>query len=551
VLTWTVRPSYLHILLWEFLCCRGDLAVIFSAARYGSKPVRSTNQTITSHPSSKLELPIALLFAPLFHFAYAFCFRIRRVAPYHCKRIHCLLHPLASIFFSRIYTHRNLHSPGPETALTAVSARMDDIPYSLRNRTVGRNTSSSYRDISRIRPSPYPVSAGSSPTRGDNQESPRRLLKARHRLSLSPPKRTPCKSPTHPSDRFIPHSSSPVSLRHLLSSPTHRPQRNGSQSPTNPQLQSPGKEPEWPNSYDDTILSYRLASALEIPLSPKLLLFHSQPASPTRSPTHSPPPDDSLLPSLLDPPALLRRSQRRRIVPPDPFRILDAPDLRDDYYCEPLSWCRNGTLAVALGPDIFLWSRELGVAHLPSDSAEDITSVAFNQTGDILAIAREDGSILLYSPQETIPRIHIAPIASGAIGALAWRPTTLPSIGPILHESLVIGTYDGQVLLCDVAWNLDVFDAKVERRGLWNNIHDDQICGIAWSNDGLSFATGANDNKVCTYEIPMGVIGVNPRWEKKFHWVHEAAVKALAYKSGKGGVLATGSLALFWRVCWI
>jgi transcriptional regulator with XRE-family HTH domain len=38
----------------------------------------------------------------------------------------------------------------------------------------------------------------------------------------------------------------------------------------------------------------RLASALEIPLSPKLLLFHSQPPSPTRSLVCSPPPDNSL-----------------------------------------------------------------------------------------------------------------------------------------------------------------------------------------------------------------------------------------------------------------
>lgn len=419
---------------------------------------------------------------------------------------------------------------------------MEDSTYAVRNRTVGRNTSSSYRDINRIRRTPYPVSTNSSPIRSDNHESSRRRLQAHQRLSLSPPKRTICKSPTHASDRFIPHSSSTVSLRHLLSSPARRSQRDGSKSPTNPQLQSPGKEPEWPNSYDDTILSYRLASALEIPLSPKLLLFHSQPGSPSRSPIHSPPPEDSLLPSLLDPPDLLKRSQRKRIVPPDPFRILDAPDLRDDYYSEPLSWCRNGTLAVALGMDIFLWTKDGGVAHLPSNGAEDITSVSFNQTGDILAIAREDGSVLLYSPKETIPRVHISPISAGAIGALAWRPTTLPSMGMILHESLIIGTYDGQVLLCEITWNLDVFKAKVERSGLWDNIHDDQICGIAWSNDGLSFATGANDNKVCTYEIPMGVIGVNPKWEKKFHWVHEAAVKALAFKSGKGGVLATGPL---------
>ena len=60
----------------------------------------------------------------------------------------------------------------------------------------------------------------------------------------------------------------------------------------------------------------------------------------------------------------------------------------------------------------------------------------------------------------------------------------------------------------EVTWHLDSFEAKVEKRGYWGDVHTDQICGIAWSNDGLSFATGANDNKVVTFEIPMGNNGV-------------------------------------------
>jgi meiosis-specific APC/C activator protein AMA1 len=194
--------------------------------------------------------------------------------------------------------------------------------------------------------------------------------------------------------------------------------------------------------------------------------------------------------------------------------------------------------------EVFLWTPQEGVSQLPSDTVEDVTAVTFNPTGDILAIAREDGSILLQSPTEGAPRIHIAPISQGAVGALAWRPRKLPTTNSVLKDFLIIGTFDGRVVLCEITWDINAFVSKVERRGLWDDVHTDQICGIAWSNDGLSFATGANDNKVCTYEIPMGTIGVHNQWEKKFEWVHDAAVKGLAFRSGKGGVLAAGHNAL-------
>ena len=106
----------------------------------------------------------------------------------------------------------------------------------------------------------------------------------------------------------------------------------------------------------------------------------------------------------------------------------------------------------------------------------------------------------------------------------------------------MIGLYDGQVVLVEVEWELESGEVRVVKRGHWSDVHTDQICGVAWSNDGLVFATGANDNRVVTFEIPVGgTMGVQSSWEKKFEWVHDAAVKALAFKSGKGGVLAAGS----------
>jgi len=197
-----------------------------------------------------------------------------------------------------------------------------------------------------------------------------------------------------------------------------------------------------------------------------------------------------------------------------------------------------------LGMDVYLWSVEKGVRLIPLEIVNDVTSISFSPTGEILAVARDDGSIHLISPHESSPRVYIGPISTDAVGALSWRPTS-----PIqrasedeLQEWLVIGAFDGQVVLLEIKWSLNEFKASVVKVAGWKGMHNDQICGIAWSKDGLAFATGANDNRLYTYEMPVGTGNAGPQehWEKKFEWMHDAAVKALAFKAGKGSVLAAG-----------
>jgi cell division cycle protein 20 (cofactor of APC complex) len=49
-----------------------------------------------------------------------------------------------------------------------------------------------------------------------------------------------------------------------------------------------------------------------------------------------------------------------RQIPTAPSRILDAPDLNDDYYLSLLSWSGNNVLAVALGQTVHLWNASSG-----------------------------------------------------------------------------------------------------------------------------------------------------------------------------------------------
>jgi WD domain, G-beta repeat len=378
---------------------------------------------------------------------------------------------------------------------------------SPRNRTVGRTTPSNYRTL-HIRATPYPFSAPNSPTRAP---SPTRRF--RTPSPLKPRRSTP--------DRFIVRPSSPISLRHILSS--QGPKRDRSQSPTNPKLEGPGGREEWPNSQDETLLSYRLASALEIPLSSRLLHFSSRPTSPVGG--------------TGDPAHLVRQYLARRTVSPEAYRVLDAPELRDDYYAQPLSWSPRGDLAVCLADRVYIW-EESRVRGLHLDAGEEVTCVRFDSTGEVLAIGLERGGVLLQGPKDKAPRVRIEAVSPGTVGALAWSPVPVVDSPEILTEILTIGTVDGVILLLIVEWQRQGTRAKVNNLiSRWDTIHTDQICGIAWSKDGLSFATGANDNKVVTYQVPLGQ---THKFEKRFEWAHDAAIKGLAFKSGKGSILAVG-----------
>ena len=52
-----------------------------------------------------------------------------------------------------------------------------------------------------------------------------------------------------------------------------------------------------------------------------------------------------------------------RHIPQVPERILDAPDIINDYYLNLVDWSNNNHLAVALGAHIYLWNAASGEIH--------------------------------------------------------------------------------------------------------------------------------------------------------------------------------------------
>jgi hypothetical protein len=83
--------------------------------------------------------------------------------------------------------------------------------------------------------------------------------------------------------------------------------------------------------------------------------------------------------------------------------VLDAPNLRDDFYCSVLAYSSTcHTLAVGLGELLYAWSELAGVhlLHAGNRNSSWLTSLAFSSTQGtkaVLAFGRSDGTLNLMS----------------------------------------------------------------------------------------------------------------------------------------------------------
>ncbi|ODV92082.1 hypothetical protein CANCADRAFT_16096, partial [Tortispora caseinolytica NRRL Y-17796] len=207
-----------------------------------------------------------------------------------------------------------------------------------------------------------------------------------------------------------------------------------------------------------------------------------------------------------------------------PFKILDAPSMRDDFYTNPLTWMSSGSLVVALGSELYIWSEDHGVISLPDAYTSQI-SVVSSSKADFLAIGRIDGRISCWSPHALQSRSSPLryKLASG-ICSMAWAS--------INHNILAVG---------DECGNVTIFNAT--ETGLHiTGMHKAQlqlICGLCFSPDDSQLASGSNDNSYTMMDISnisAHKVTITERYKRQ----HRAAVKAMAFCPNRSSLLCTG-----------
>jgi len=210
------------------------------------------------------------------------------------------------------------------------------------------------------------------------------------------------------------------------------------------------------------------------------------------------------------------RRQQFRHINSTPERILDAPDLVNDYYINVLSWSSRNTLAVGLGPCIYLWDASSGGIQSLYEGENDediITSIEFMHDGNFLAVGTSNKDVQIWDVNQQ-KQVRSMQGHAARVGSLAWNNHILSS-----------GSRDSTIFNHDVR----IANHHVHTyRG-----HEQEICGLTWSPDGTQLASGGNDNMCNVWDL------TNTRPVHTFH--HTAAVKALAWNPTQKSLLATGA----------
>jgi cell division cycle 20-like protein 1 (cofactor of APC complex) len=81
-----------------------------------------------------------------------------------------------------------------------------------------------------------------------------------------------------------------------------------------------------------------------------------------------------------------------------PFKVLDAPQLQDDFYLNLVDWSAMNVLAVGLNKAVYIWSACTSKVTKLCEVGEDdqITSVSWSQRGTHLSVGTHSGELQVW-----------------------------------------------------------------------------------------------------------------------------------------------------------
>ena len=232
-----------------------------------------------------------------------------------------------------------------------------------------------------------------------------------------------------------------------------------------------------------------------------------------------------------------------RKIPKTPFRVLDAPNLIDDYYLNLLDWGKENIIAVALSDEIYLWNDTKAKASLlmtytnNNSISEDIsnniiTSLSWMENGINLGIGLPDGIIQLWDINKKI-KIREIFAHNNRVSCLSWNNNILSSGS----KDRYIKNFDIRIKVPEIS--------RIKK-------HKQEVCSLKYSIEGDLLASGGNDNMAYIWDIRNLKNNIfnflfnenknNPYEIKPYsiNNLHQAAVKAMNWCPWKRHVLGTG-----------
>ncbi|NWI01652.1 FZR1 protein, partial [Tichodroma muraria] len=204
----------------------------------------------------------------------------------------------------------------------------------------------------------------------------------------------------------------------------------------------------------------------------------------------------------------LLRSPRKptRKISKIPFKVLDAPELQDDFYLNLVDWSSLNVLSVGLGTCVYLWSACTSqVTRLCDLSVEgdSVTSVGWSERGNLVAVGTHKGFVQIWDAAAgkklSMLEGHTARVGKdqGSAGNRELRVPGLIFVNIKIFRFKILSSHSSGVLI----WHK--FD------------HISSLCQLlVWNHSSLS---------------PV-----------QQYTEHLAAVKAIAWSPHQHGLLASG-----------
>lgn len=207
-------------------------------------------------------------------------------------------------------------------------------------------------------------------------------------------------------------------------------------------------------------------------------------------------------------------SARAKKIPTAPERVLDAPNIVDDFYLNLVAWSLTNLIAIGLEDTVYVWNASSGLVGLLCELPVLATSLKWSEDGLYISVGKDDGSIEIWDI-ETNARLRTLTCLSSRVASHCW-----------LQHVLASGSKEGTIYHSDVRVSSHLV-------GKLENTHVAEVCGIEYRSDGQQFSTGGNDNVVAIWDARSS----EPLFKKTNH---RAAVKALAWCPFQKSLLATG-----------
>ncbi|OXB40919.1 hypothetical protein B1J92_L06578g [Nakaseomyces glabratus] len=264
--------------------------------------------------------------------------------------------------------------------------------------------------------------------------------------------------------------------------------------------------------------------------------------------------------------AIFRDSKRPKSL--IPYRVLDAPCLRNDFYSNLISWSRTtGNVIVGLGYSVYIWSERDGAIPVLNHNFlglkhDLVTCLSFCPFNELFLVGTKQGRVMLFdqnrciesyrslgSSNQSEPLYEYQSLSCKGVSCFEWfleDKICCDGANSAQIARLFIGEETGEVAYVEINSKISNCNVRDDysKKGLDDlqilclskfQAQSQQVCGLSLNQYSKNLAVGGNDNSCTIWDIS------DIRSPRLVHTLpHNAAVKAVSFCPWSKSLLATG-----------